>query len=300
MVGAAVSRRLQSEGCTILTADRQKLDLRDNIAVRQWMTITKPDVVILSAAKVGGIHANNTFPVDFLQDNLMIQNSVISGAHIANVERLLFLGSSCIYPKNAAQPITENALLTGSLEPTNAPYAVAKIAGITLVEAYRRQYGHDWISAMPTNLYGPGDNYHSENSHVLPALLRRFHEAKMAASEELIIWGSGLPKREFMHVDDLADALVFLLKHYSDDKHINVGSGQETTIADLAQIIGEIVGCNPTLVFDTSKRDGMPRKLLDSSKLKKLGWDCARSLREGITSTYEDFLSQKRLNQLRE
>lgn len=300
MVGAAVSRRLQSEGCTILTADRQKLDLRDNIAVRQWMTITKPDVVILSAAKVGGIHANNTFPVDFLQDNLMIQNSVISGAHIANVERLLFLGSSCIYPKNAAQPITEDALLTGSLEPTNAPYAVAKIAGITLVEAYRRQYGHDWISAMPTNLYGPGDNYHSENSHVLPALLRRFHEAKMAASEELIIWGSGLPKREFMHVDDLADALVFLLKHYSDDKHINVGSGQEATIANLAKIIGEIVGCNPKLVFDTSKRDGTPRKLLDSSKLKKLGWDCARSLREGITSTYEDFLSQKRLNQLRE
>ena len=300
MVGAAVSRRLQSEGCTILTADRHKLDLRDNIAVRQWMTITKPDVVILSAAKVGGIHANNTFPVDFLQDNLMIQNSVISGAHIANVERLLFLGSSCIYPKNAAQPITEDALLTGSLEPTNAPYAVAKIAGITLVEAYRRQYGHDWISAMPTNLYGPGDNYHSENSHVLPALLRRFHEAKMAASEELIIWGSGLPKREFMHVDDLADALVFLLKHYSDDKHINVGSGQEATIANLAKIIGEIVGCNPKLIFDTSKRDGTPRKLLDSSKLKKLGWDCARSLREGITSTYEDFLSQKRLNQLRE
>lgn len=300
MVGSAVCRCLAHEDVELITTIGAELDLRDAGAVQAWMQKIRPNVVVMAAAKVGGIHANNIYPVDFLQDNLMIQNAVIHGSHMADVERFLFLGSSCIYPKLAPQPISEDALLTGLLEPTNEPYAIAKIAGIKLVEAYRRQYDRDWISAMPTNLYGPGDNYHLENAHVLPSLLRRAHEAKINKRDELIIWGSGRPKREFMHVDDLADATIFLLKRYSDAQHINVGSGQETSIADLAEIIVEVVEHDLKLVFDTSKRDGTPRKLLDSSKLKMLGWTCSRKLKDGVREIYTDFLSDLKLNKVRQ
>ena len=286
MVGAAVCRRLAKENVELITADRSTLDLRNAEAVRNWMTEARPDVAIMAAAKVGGIHANNTYPVDFLIENLMIQNSVMSAAHHADVGRLLFLGSSCIYPKMAEQPIKEEALLTGALEATNEPYAVAKIAGIKLVEAHRRQHGRDWISAMPTNLYGPGDNYHPENSHVLPALLRRFHEAKTRGDDTVTIWGTGTPLREFMHVDDLADALIFCLKHYSDSQHINVGSSHEVSIRELALIIAEAVGANFNLKYDSTKPDGTPRKLMDSGKLRKLGWTPKIPLNSGIKSTY--------------
>ena len=299
MVGSAVCRRLAREDVELVTATSAELDLRDAGAVATWMADRRPDVVVMAAAKVGGIHANNTYPVDFLQNNLMIQNAVIQGAHMADVERFLFLGSSCIYPKLAPQPIPEEALLTGPLEPTNEPYAIAKIAGIKLVDAYRRQYGHDWISAMPTNLYGPGDNYHPENSHVLPALLRRAHEAKINKRNELIIWGSGRPKREFMHVDDLADAIIFVIERYSDNQHINIGSGHETTIRDLAKVIIEVIELNINVVFDTSKKDGTPRKLMDSSKLKMLGWEGSRGLRDGIRQTYQDFIMGLELNTTR-
>lgn len=289
MVGSAVCRRLASEDVEILTATRAELDLRDAGAVAAWMADGRPDVVVMAAAKVGGIYANNTYPVDFLQDNLMIQNAVIQGAHLADVERFLFLGSSCIYPKLAPQPIPEDALLTGPLEPTNEPYAIAKIAGIKLVEAYRRQYGRDWISAMPTNLYGPGDNYHPENSHVLPALLRRFHEAKLRSDREVVVWGSGAPLREFMHANDLADALIHVLHHYSEEEHINIGSGQEVSIRDLAEIIRDVVGGDVALRFDSSKPDGTPRKLMDSARLKALGWVSQIGLRDGIAEVYEEF-----------
>ena len=288
MVGSAVCRRLAREDVELVAATRAELDLRDAGAVSAWMVDRRPDVVVMAAAKVGGIHANNTYPVDFLQDNLMIQNAVIQGAHLADVERFLFLGSSCIYPKLAPQPIPEEALLTGSLEPTNEPYAIAKIAGIKLVEAYRRQYGRDWISAMPTNLYGPGDNYHPENSHVLPALLRRFHEAKLRGDKEVVVWGSGTPLREFMHADDLADALVFVLQHYSEAEHINIGSGQEVSIRDLAEIIRNVVGGDVSLRFDISKPDGTPRKLMDSARLRELGWEAEIGLRAGISAIYRE------------
>lgn len=292
MVGSAVVRRLKSENCEILTADRNTLDLRDEDATSEWMLENKPDAVIMAAARVGGIIANNTYPVDFLQENLSIQNSVFAAAHAANVNRLLFLGSSCIYPKFAEQPIKEEALLTGPLEPTNEAYAIAKIAGIYSVRAYRRQYGRDWISAMPTNLYGPGDNYHPENSHVLPAFLRKFHEANEKGSGAVEIWGSGTPLREFMHSDDLADALVFLLKNYSSDDHINVGSGEEVSIRELAQIIARETGYTGSLTFDVSKPDGTPRKLMDSRKIFDLGWKTNVSLKDGIQRTYrEEFLN---------
>jgi GDP-L-fucose synthase len=288
MVGAAVCRRLAKENVELITADRSTLDLRSAEAVSNWMTEARPDVVIMAAAKVGGIHANNTYPVDFLIENLMVQNSVMSAAHHADVERLLFLGSSCIYPKMAEQPIKEEALLTGALEATNEPYAIAKIAGIKLVEAYRRQHGRDWISAMPTNLYGPGDNYHPENSHVLPALLRKFHEAKLRGDKSVTIWGTGTPLREFMHVDDLADALIFCLERYSGSQHINIGSGQEVCIRDLAVIIAEVVGGDFNLEFDMTRPDGTPRKLMDSGKLRKLGWTPKIPLNFGIKSTYSE------------
>ena len=290
MVGSAVVRRLKSENCEILSADRKILDLRDEGATFEWMLENKPDAVIMAAARVGGIVANNTYPVDFLQENLSIQNSVFAAAHAANVNRLLFLGSSCIYPKLAEQPIKEEALLTGPLEPTNEAYAIAKIAGIYSVRAYRRQYGRDWISAMPTNLYGPGDNYHPENSHVLPALLRKFHEANENGLEVVEIWGSGTPLREFMHSDDLADALVFLLKNYSSDDHINVGSGEEVSIRELAQIIAGETGYTGSLTFDASKPDGTPRKLMDSRKIFDLGWKPKVSLEDGIQKTYREEL----------
>ena len=286
MVGGAVARRLEAEECEVLLAGREVVDLLDQIAVKEWMTQAKPDAIVVAAAKVGGIHANNTAPVDFLQTNLVIQNNILAAAHSCDVDRLLFLGSSCIYPKFAEQPIHEDSLLTGSLEPTNEWYAIAKIAGIKLCQAYRKQYGRDWISAMPTNLYGPGDNYDLETSHVLPALLRKFHEAKVSGAKEVVLWGSGTPLREFLHCDDLADALVFLLKHYSEYEHINVGSGSEVTIRGLAETIAKVVGYDAELVFDPTKPDGTPRKLMNSGRLHALGWNDARSLEDGIASTY--------------
>ncbi len=291
MVGGAVVRRLASEGCDILTAGRDQVDLVDQTAVRTWMAANRPDAIVLAAAKVGGIKANSEFPVDFLYQNLMIEANILQAAHEADVARVLFLGSSCIYPKLAPQPIPENALLTGPLEPTNEWYAIAKIAGIKLVQAYRQQYGRDWISAMPTNLYGPGDNYDLNSSHVLPALLRKFHEAKTAGAPEVVLWGSGTPLREFLHCDDLADALVFLLKTYSGYDHVNVGSGVEVTIRQLAETIAQVVGYNAKLVFDAAKPDGTPRKLMDSSALHALGWNRARPLQDGIAQTYADWLT---------
>lgn len=290
MVGGAVVRRLAREGCEVITVGREQLDLVNQQAVHRWMAETRPDAILLAAAKVGGIKANSDFPVDFLYQNLMMEANILQAAHEADVERVLFLGSSCIYPKFAPQPIPEDALLTGPLEPTNEWYAVAKIAGIKLTQAYRQQYGRDWISAMPTNLYGPGDNYDLNSSHVLPALLRKFHEAKVSGASDVVLWGSGTPLREFLHCDDLADALVFLLKEYSGYEHINVGSGSEVTIRDLAQIIANVVGYQANLTFDTTKPDGTPRKLMDSSRLNALGWNAARSLEDGIAQTYADWL----------
>ena len=291
MVGGAVVRRLASEGCEVITAGRDVVDLVNQNAVHDWMAMSKPDVIVLAAAKVGGIHANATSPVDFLYENLMIESNVLHAAHEANVERLLFLGSSCIYPKFAIQPIHETSLLTGALEPTNEWYAIAKIVGLKLVQAFRKQHGRDWISAMPTNLYGPGDNYDLTTSHVLPALLRKFHKAKESGDTEVVVWGTGTPLREFLHCDDLADALVFLLRSYSGDDHINVGSGVEVTIEELAETIAEVVGYDAVLTWDTSKPDGTPRKLMDSSRLHALGWNNARDLKEGIAQTYSDWVA---------
>ena len=288
MVGSAIFRRLSIENCDLITAPRQELDLSDGSKTREFMLYHRPDIIIMAAARVGGIVANNTYPVEFLYENLNIQNSVLAAAHEANVARLLFLGSSCIYPKHADQPIKEEALLTGPLEATNEAYAIAKIAGLKLVEAYRRQYGRDWISAMPTNLYGPGDSYHPENSHVLPALIRKFHEAKISGANSVTIWGSGAPRREFMHSDDLADALVFLLKNFSGDQHINVGTSDEVSIKELAMLIMEITQINVSLNFDPTKPDGTPRKLMDSSKLKSLGWAPKMTLRDGIKQLYDE------------
>lgn len=290
MVGGAVVRRLADEPCEVITAGRDVVDLVDQRAVSDWMAAEKPDAVVLCAARVGGIHANNSYPVDFLYDNLMIEANIIRAAHDNGVEKLLFLGSSCIYPKFADQPIVEDALLTGALEPTNEWYAIAKIAGIKLCQAYRKQHGADFISAQPTNLYGPGDNYDLETSHVLPALIRKFHEAKVAGAPSVELWGSGTPLREFLHVDDLADALVFLLKSYSDDVPLNVGSGVEVTIRELAETIARVVGYKAELTFDATKPDGTPRKLMDSSRLHGLGWNDARSLEEGIAHAYAAYL----------
>jgi GDP-L-fucose synthase len=290
MVGAAVVRQLENEPCEVILAGRDTVDLINQSAVHTWMHAEKPDAIVLCAARVGGIHANNTYPVDFLYDNLMIEANIIHAAHEAGVQKLLFLGSSCIYPKLAEQPITENALLTGPLEPTNEWYAIAKIAGIKLCQAYRRQYGADFISAQPTNLYGPGDNYNLETSHVLPALIRKFHEAKEAKAQQVELWGSGTPLREFLHVDDLAEALVFLLKTYSDDVPLNVGSGAEVTIRGLAEVIAHVVGYEAELTFDATKPDGTPRKLMDSTRLHQLGWNGARNLEDGITNAYQSYL----------
>lgn len=287
MVGAALVRRLQGEGCEILTVGRDALDLRDQRGVRAFVGDMRPEVIVLAAARVGGILANDTRPVAFLHDNLEIVANVLRAAHEAGVVRLLNLGSSCIYPRLASQPIREESLLTGPLEPTNQWYAVAKIAGLKLVEAYRREHGRDWISAMPTNLYGPGDSYDPATCHVLPALLRRVHEARLSGAGSVTVWGSGRPRREFMHCDDLADALVFLLEHYSGDLALNVGSGQEVSIAELARIIAEVVGVGGLrIVFDPSRPDGTPRKRLDCSRLHALGWNRCRDLRTGIAETY--------------
>lgn len=290
MVGSALLRRLATENCEILTVARDQVDLGRQAQVEDWMAEAKPDVVFLAAAKVGGIQANNSFPAAFLYENLMIEANVIHAAFKAKVSKLIFLGSTCIYPKMAAQPIVEEALLTGPLEPTNEWYAIAKIAGIKLCEAYRKQYGCDFISAQPTNLYGPHDNYDLASSHVLPALLRKAHEAKIGNAQSFTVWGSGTPLREFLHVDDLADALVFLAKHYSGEGHINIGSGQEVSIRELADKICATVGYIGALKFDATKPDGTPRKLCDVSKLTALGWSNARSLEEGLRQTYADYL----------
>jgi GDP-L-fucose synthase len=290
MVGSALVRRLASESCTVLTVGRDEVDLKRQDQVERYVAAEKPDAIILAAAKVGGILANDTYPADFLFDNLVIETNVFGAAHAAGVDRLLFLGSSCIYPKLASQPITEDALLTGPLEPTNEWYAVAKIAGIKLAEAYRRQHGRDYISAMPTNLYGPGDNFDLKSSHVLPALIRKAHEAKVAGAPTLTIWGTGSPLREFLHVDDCADALVHLLTHYSGAEHVNVGSGRDLSILELTQLVAEIVGFSGEIVTDPAKPDGTPRKLMSGDKLRSLGWAPRIGLREGIESTYRWFL----------
>ncbi|EDY43378.2 GDP-L-fucose synthetase [Streptomyces sp. SPB074] len=287
LVGSAVARRLGADGHEVLTRTRTALDLRDAAATAAYLRETRPDAVVLAAAKVGGIMANSTYPVQFLEENLQIQLSVIAGAHAAGVERLLFLGSSCIYPKHAPQPIHEDALLTGPLEPTNQAYALAKIAGITQVRSYRSQYGAAYISAMPTNLYGPGDNFDLETSHVLPALVRRFHEAKAEGREEVVLWGSGSPRREFLHVDDLAAACVLLLRSYDGAEPVNVGCGEDLTIKELAETVRDVVGYEGRIAWDTSKPDGTPRKLLDISRLASLGWKPRVGLREGIAGTYQ-------------
>lgn len=286
MVGSAIVRRLAAEDCEVLTTDRA-VDLRLQPAVERAVSDMKPDAVIIAAAKVGGILANDSFPGQFLYDNLMIATNLIEASRKAGVGKLLSLGSSCIYPKFAPQPIPENALLTGALEPTNEWYAIAKIAAIKLCQAYRREYGCDFISAMPTNLYGIGDNFDLASSHVLPALIRKAHEAKRAGSPSMEIWGSGNPRREFLFADDCADALVFLLKNYSDDEHVNVGSGSDVSIRELAELVAETVGYTGELAWDASKPDGTPRKLMSSEKLGKLGWSPRTDLRAGIAKTYD-------------
>jgi GDP-L-fucose synthase len=291
LVGSAMVRRLSSAGYrNILTATRQQLDLRDQAAVNYWFRANRPEYVLLVAGTVGGILANSTRPAEFLYDNMMIHATVVHAAHLFDVRRLLYLGSSCIYPREAPQPMREDALLTGPLEPTNEPYALAKIAGIKLCQSYRRQYGRDFISAMPTNLYGPNDNFDLTASHVLPALMRKFHDAKAAGNPEVVVWGSGSPRREFLHVDDLADACVFLMEQYGDAEHINVGTGIDLSIRELAEMIREIVYPAARLVFDASKPDGPPRKLLDVRRLHALGWRHRIELHEGIEATYAWFL----------
>ncbi|MGX5726590.1 GDP-L-fucose synthase [Metapseudomonas otitidis] len=300
MVGSAIVRNLERSGYkNILTATRDKLNLLDQAAVRNFFEDNHIDQIYLAAAKVGGIHANNTYPAEFMYENLMIQANVIHSAHHASVQKLLFLGSSCIYPRLAAQPMAEDALLTGALEPTNEPYAIAKIAGIKLCESYNRQYGRDYRSVMPTNLYGPGDNYHPENSHVIPALIRRFHEAKLSKSAEVAVWGSGLPRREFLYVDDMATASVHVMSLSRAQwqeavsptcSHINVGCGHDQSIREVAELVAKVVGYTGRLVFDTSKPDGAPRKLMNSSKLEMLGWRPEVELEIGLRHAYKDFL----------
>ncbi|WP_417915732.1 GDP-L-fucose synthase [Candidatus Electronema sp. JC] len=294
LVGSAICRALAQAGCTnLLTRTHAELDLTDQAAVRRFFAEEKPEYVFLAAAKVGGIHANNSSPADFIRDNLLIQTNIIDAAWRSGVKKLLFLGSSCIYPKFAPQPMKEEHLLSGALEPTNEWYAIAKIAGIKMCQAYRKQHGFDAISLMPTNLYGPGDNFDLHSSHVLPALIRKFHEAKLNQLPEVEIWGSGTPKREFLHVDDLASACLFLMEQYSGEEIVNVGSGQEVTIAELAALVKEIVGFQGRLRYNTAMPDGTPRKLLDVSKLSALGWQSSISLRDGIAATYQWFLDHE-------
>ena len=293
MVGSAIVRRLKTEDCEILTVGRDEVDLRRQDAVERWMAKARPDTVFLAAATVGGIHANDTRPAEFLYDNLVIETNIVNTAKEVGVSKLMFLGSACIYPREAPQPMAEDALLSGPLEPTNEWYAVAKIAGIKLCQAYRRQWGCDFISAMPNNLYGPGDNFNLESSHVLPALLRKIHEAKEAGRDTVPIWGTGRPLREFLHVDDLADALVFLTMRYSDAPHVNIGSGDEISIGDLAALIADAVGWRGRLEFDSTRPDGMMRKLLDVSRLHAMGWRAKTGLRDGVAGTYRWFLDHR-------
>nr|WP_294551670.1 GDP-L-fucose synthase [uncultured Rhodopila sp.] len=290
MLGSAVVRRLAAEDCEILTADRSVADLRRQDEAEAFVARARPDAIVVAAAKVGGILANSTYPGAFLYDNLMIAANVIEAARRTGVAKLLYVGSSCIYPKLAAQPIVEEALLSGPLEPTNEWYAVAKIAGIKLCEAYRREYGCDFISAMPTNLYGPGDNFDLASSHVLPALLRKAHEAKRAGAAEMVVWGTGTPRREFLHVDDCADALVFLLRGYSDAPHVNVGSGEDVSILELTRLVAGVVGFEGAIVQDTSKPDGTPRKLMSAARLRAMGWSPRIGLEAGVLGTYGWFL----------
>jgi GDP-L-fucose synthase len=294
MVGAALVRRLAQENVELLTVTRSEVDLRDQAAVNKWFAAKRPQVVFLAAAKVGGIVANNTLRAEFLYDNLVIAANVIHSAHVNNTEKLMFLGSSCIYPKLAPQPLREDSILTGPLEPTNEPYAIAKIAGIKMVEAYRNQYGSDFINVMPTNLYGPGDNYHLEYSHVVAALIRRFHEAKVSGAKNVVVWGTGTPRREFLYVDDLADACVHLMKAYSSDELVNIGTGEDITIAEFVRVVAATVGYNGEISFDRSRPDGTPRKLLDVSRLASLGWRARTSLVDGIRSAYRAYLSESK------
>ena len=290
MVGSAIVRRLARENCEVITAGRDTVDLKRQAEVEAFMADAKPDAVVMAAAKVGGILANDSYPADFLYDNLMIEANIFEAAHRNGVNRFLFLGSSCIYPKFAEQPIREEALLTGPLEPTNEWYAIAKIAGIKLAQAYCRQHGRDYISAMPTNLYGPGDNYDLNSSHVMPALIRKAHEAKASGAKEIVVWGTGTPLREFLHADDCADALVFLLKNYSGEEHVNVGSGTDISILDLTKLVCKVVGFEGEIVHDLSKPDGTPRKLMSADKLSAMGWTPKISLEDGIRDAYDAFL----------
>jgi GDP-L-fucose synthase len=294
MVGSAIVRRLAGEGCEILTVGRSQVDLRRQQPVEDWMQAERPDVVIVAAAKVGGILANSSRPADFIYDNLAIEANLIHAAHELGVAKLLFLGSSCIYPKLAPQPMKEDALLTGPLEPTNEWYAIAKIAGIKLCQAYRKQHGADFISAMPTNLYGPGDNYDLQSSHVVPALMRKIDEARAKGAAQVEIWGSGTPRREFLYVEDMADACVFLLKHYNGSDHVNIGTGVDLTIRELAETIARVVGYRGDFVYDRSKPDGTPRKLMDGSKLAVLGWRASTSLESGLKQSYDWFVAHRR------
>ena len=291
MVGAALVRRVAAEHCEVLQAERGQLDLTSATETGAWFDTHRPDAVFLAAARVGGIHANNTYPVDFIRDNLAIALNVIGAAHAAGVTKLMFLGSSCIYPKLCPQPMTEAMLLTGALEPTNEWYAIAKIAGIKLAQAYRRQFGTDFISVMPTNLYGPGDNYHPENSHVPAALIRRFHEAKISQAPTVTVWGSGRPRREFLAADDLADACIFVMKHYSGEEILNIGTGEDITIADFAHLVADVVGYEGRIVFDPARPDGVPQKLLDVSALARLGWRAKTPLAAGLRAAYADFVA---------
>jgi len=293
MVGSAILRRLAEADAEVLTVGRDKIDLRAQAAVEAFVAKERPDAIVLAAAKVGGIVANDSYPAEFLYDNLMIEANIVHAAHKADIDRLVFLGSSCIYPKFAPQPIPEEALLTGPLEPTNEWYAIAKIAGIKLCQAYRKQYGRRYIAVMPCNLYGRNDNFDLTTSHVLPALLRKFHEARTAGAAEAVVWGTGSPRREFLYVDDLADAVVFLLECYDGAEPINCGAGVDVTIAELAETIGRVVGFSGTLVFDASKPDGTPRKLMDSSRMAALGWKPRTSLEQGIAEVYRWYLDEK-------
>jgi GDP-L-fucose synthase len=289
MSGQAISRAVARAGGVVLGVDRSEVDLERQEATERYLEAIRPDAVVVAAGKVGGILANNTLRADFIYKNMMIAANVIEASYRAGVKRLVFLGSSCIYPKHAPQPIREEALLTGAIEPTNEPYAIAKIAGLKLTESYRRQFGVDYVSVMPTNLYGPGDNYHPEHSHVIAALIRRIHEAKLENKPEVVVWGTGTPRREFLYVDDLAEAIVMVLDRYSDDMHINIGSGEDITITELARLVAQVVGYSGAIVYDRSKPDGTPRKLLDTSRIKALGWSPTTPLEQGLQKAYADF-----------
>jgi len=293
MVGSSLVRRLAQENVELLTARRSELDLRDQSAVNGWFAGKRPQVVFLAAAKVGGIVANDTLRGDFIYDNLIVATNVIHAAHVNGAEKLMFLGSSCIYPKLAPQPLREDSMLTGPLEPTNEPYAIAKIAGVKMVEAYRNQYGSDFINVMPTNLYGSGDNYHPEYSHVVAALIRRFHEAKVSGASDVAVWGTGTPRREFMYVDDLADACIYLMNNYSSDELVNIGTGKDISIAEFARVVAATVGYTGRISFDTSRPDGTPQKLLDVGRLARLGWRARTSLEDGIKLAYQAYLAEQ-------